>query len=559
MADRSRVPRTTATRARWCASSSHPAPTATPRRPAGRRREADEGRGRRVWRSRRDAAPQPPLTRARRSTSRATTARRRSRRTARRAATSTSSSSAHAGAKVDRFDGNGMTRCGWRAAAARWRWRSCSSRRARARRRRCTGGARSTSRSAREPAPRRAPLALRRQEERPRRHRGGGGGRRAAEASPSAGPRRRAARHTPLAQAAGAVQRRRRHPRRARAAAATNKRAVRRPALARAIPRRDRGASLPPTRLRPPRGDCEELRDALQENVRGELAYEVRLHGDARSAVRRPPPALPLPAFPPPPRPSSPPAALSAPPSSAPARPEPSRAGRRRLGARRPPRRGGGGVSTGVPRRQPAVQGNDLPETSPFFVCALALGKGAHPAPRAPRAAPHPRRLPPQTATGSSAGRSAKVCAVGRALGRPGSPSDTAGHQAPVTERARRRDRGGRNLIGRRRAPPSRLVHSLESGARPSTPSSTAHAPAPLLSSTSQRTMPVPPREPRLMRCHLYAGQREQAGLRAVPPDDPPVVARRRHRRCRRRRRPRRRRRSPRRSVSCGRAGSTRR
>ena len=46
---------------------------------------------------------------------------------------------------------------------------------------------------------------------------------------------------------------------------------------------------------------------------------------------------------------------------------------------------------------------NDSPETSPFFVCALALGTPPPtPPPRSSlRHAPHPRPLPMQTATGS--------------------------------------------------------------------------------------------------------------------------------------------------------------
>ena len=87
----------------------------------------------------------------------------------------------------------------------------------------------------------------------------------------------------------------------------------------------------------------------------------------------------------------------------------------------------------------------------------------------------------------------------------------TAGHQAPVTDVHVDAIAGLVASVSSRTS--VALVHSLESGAilhaiehraRPGA--------APLVDESTG--LPVPPREGRLMRCHLYAGQREQAGLR---------------------------------------------
>ena len=198
---------------------------------------------------------------------------------------------------------------------------------------------------------------------------------------------------------------------------------------------------------------CKELRDALQENV-WRAAY-VRLYGahSARCAARR----LPSPRCP----------AASTPPASPPARPLLRPGGRR---APEPLRESVGEKSLWRTRcahraraaaarlnglchhRNLPLKLNDSPETSPFFVCALALGTpppSTH-APSfplrhasSPLSPPPPRRWPlarPSRALWLGV-------AVGRALGPP--PLARRAHRRPPgagDRRARRRDRRPRRI-----------------------------------------------------------------------------------------------------------------
>ena len=267
-----------------------------------------------------------------------------------------------------------------------------------------------------------APFALRRQK-RPRRRGGGGGGGGGggvAPTRPSCGARRPACRRrrrrptAPTPPSAGA----RRGGKRGRSVGAVT---CSRPSSKRSS-LRFRSALWPPrVRLqrapRRPRRTCGGLPSACMAPT-----------------LRGAPPAASSPRFPAAPRPPHPPPALSsAQVGGAPrASPRVSRGEEFVAHTMCPPRtRSGGASQRAVPPPQPAVQLNDSPETSPFFVCA---SPSARPRPPRPSLLPAPPSSPPPPHRRPLA-RPSRAPGLGVAVGRTPAAASGSPSAPPATRR----------------------------------------------------------------------------------------------------------------------------